>query len=61
MSADDIAVHLGVTKDTVYTWITDKGMPAHKIGRPWEFRASEVDYWITGGSATGNLVDGAEG
>lgn len=33
LSADDIASHLGVTKDTVYTWIAEKGMPAHKIGR----------------------------
>ncbi|MGF0120944.1 helix-turn-helix domain-containing protein [Pseudoclavibacter sp. Marseille-Q434] len=33
LSAVDIAAHLGVTKDTVYTWIAEKGMPAHKIGR----------------------------
>jgi excisionase family DNA binding protein len=51
LSADDIAVHLGVTKDTVYTWIADKGMPAHKIGRLWKFQASEVDDWVRGGGA----------
>ena len=28
LSADDIAAHLGVTKDTVYTWIAEKAMPA---------------------------------
>ena len=28
LSADDIATHLGVTKDTVYAWISDKAMPA---------------------------------
>ena len=39
LSADDIASHLGVTKDTVYTWIADKSMPAHKIGRLWKFQA----------------------
>ncbi len=43
LSAEEIAAHLGVTKDTVYSWIADKAMPAHKIGRRWKFQASEVD------------------
>ena len=46
LSADDIAAHLGVTKDTVYTWIADKRMPAHKVGRLWKFQATEVDHWV---------------
>jgi len=61
LSADDIAVHLGVTKDTVYIWIAEKGMPAHKIGRLWKFQASEVDDWVRGGGAAGNVLDGAKG
>lgn len=50
LSADDIAVHLGVTKDTVYAWIAEKGMPAHRVGRLWRFQASEVDEWVRNGS-----------
>lgn len=46
LSADDIATHLGVTKDTVYTWIAAKGMPAHKVGRLWKFQPAEVDDWV---------------
>ena len=46
VSAEEIAAHLGVTKDTVYVWIADKAMPAHKIGRLWKFQASEVDSWV---------------
>jgi excisionase family DNA binding protein len=61
LSADDIAVHLGVTKDTVYTWIAEKGMPAHKIGRLWKFQATEVDDWVRGGGAAGNVPDRAGG
>lgn len=53
MSADDIAEYLGVTKDTIYAWIADKGMPAHKIGRLWKFQASEVDDWVRGGGTKG--------
>ena len=54
LSADDIAAHLGVTKDTVYTWIAEKAMPAHKVGRLWKFQASEIDEWVRrGGAAAG--------
>lgn len=52
LSADDIAAHLGVTKDTVYSWISDKAMPAHKVGRLWKFQASEVDGWVRSGGAS---------
>jgi len=51
LSADDIATHLGVTKDSVYAWIANKGMPAHRIGRLWRFQASEVDTWVRRGGA----------
>jgi excisionase family DNA binding protein len=40
LSAEEFAAQLGVTKDTVYVWIVDKAMPAHKIGRLWKFQAS---------------------
>lgn len=52
LSAEDIATHFGVTKDTVYTWIADKGMPAHKVGRLWKFQASEIDDWARRGGAS---------
>jgi excisionase family DNA binding protein len=49
---NEIAQHLGISRDTVLTWIKDKKMPAHKIGRIWKFQASEVDAWVkSGGSA----------
>ena len=54
LSAEDIAAHLGVTKDTAYSWITEKAMPAHKIGRLWKFQVSEVDSWVRGGGASAN-------
>ena len=54
LSADDVAVHLGVAKDTIYAWIAEKGMPAHKLGRLWKFQASEVDEWVRSGGAVTN-------
>ena len=42
-SVDEVAEHLGVAGDTVYRWIENRGLPAHKIGRLWKFKLSEVD------------------
>jgi len=52
LSVDDIAAHLGVKRDTIYKWISDKGMPAHKIGRLWKFQKQEVDIWVRKGQAS---------
>jgi excisionase family DNA binding protein len=51
LSVDEIATHLGVNPDTVYKWIEKKQMPAHRVGRLWKFKASEVDTWIREGRA----------
>lgn len=52
VSVDHVAEHLGVVRDSVYRWIETKDMPAHKIGRRWKFKLSEVDDWVrSGGSA----------
>jgi excisionase family DNA binding protein len=51
VSADVIAEHLGVTKDSVYVWIAKRGMPAHRVGRLWKFQVSEVDSWVRSAGA----------
>jgi excisionase family DNA binding protein len=38
-------------RDTVYKWIADKALPAHKIGRLWKFKKDEVDHWVRTGNA----------
>lgn len=57
LSVEEIAIHLGVSKDTVYAWRDKKGLPAHRIGRFWKFKANEVDDWVRSGSAS----DAADG
>lgn len=57
LSADDIAAHLGVTKDTVYAWIAEKGMPAHKVGRLWKFQTTEIDEWVRSGRGVQTVDD----
>ena len=48
---DEIAAHLGIKRDTVYKWISEKSMPAHRMGRLWKFQRTEVDAWVTSGGA----------
>lgn len=43
VSVDQIAEHLGVTRDSIYRWIDRKSLPAHRVGRLWKFQVSEVD------------------
>lgn len=52
LSVDEIAIYLGVKRDTVYKWIGEKHMPAHKIGRLWKFKKEEIDEWVRNGGAT---------
>ncbi len=46
MSVEEIAAHLGVRATTVYKWIEGRGMPAHRVGRLWMLKKSEVDAWV---------------
>lgn len=52
VSVEAIAEHLGVSKDTVYGWISKREMPAHKVGRLWKFKTDEVDDWVRNGKAS---------
>lgn len=46
VSVDEVAKHLGVAKDSVYRWIESRALPAHRIGRLWKFKLTEVDDWV---------------
>ena len=52
VSVEQVAKHLGVAKDSVYRWIDRKGLPAHRMGRLWKFKISEVDEWVLHGAAS---------
>lgn len=49
LSVEEICDYLGVKRDTVYKWINDKSMPAHRVGRLWKFKKEQVDAWIEAG------------
>jgi excisionase family DNA binding protein len=54
VSLEEIAVHLGVSQDTIHRWIRKRGIPAHQIGRLWKFKISEVDEWVRRGGRAGD-------
>lgn len=49
-SVDEVARYLGIKRDTLYKWIKRTDIPAHKVGRLWKFKLSEVDLWARGTS-----------
>ena len=48
---EEAAEHMDVTKDTVRNWIKKTDIPAHKIGKLWKFKKSEIDEWIKSGKS----------
>ena len=49
---EEAANYMGVNKDTIRNWIKkDTGIPAHKIGKLWKFKKSELDAWIKSGDS----------
>lgn len=51
LSVEEIANHLGVSKETIYRWLDRQKIPANRIGRLWKFKATEVDQWVKNGGA----------
>ena len=51
LSAQEIAAHVGIARESVHVGISDKAMHARRVGRFWKFRTSEVDEWVRRGRA----------
>lgn len=52
ISLDDAATHLGVKPVTVRDWIKkERNIPAHKVGKFWKFKYSELDEWVNSGQS----------
>ena len=52
INLDEAAAYLGVKPVTVRDWIRkDTEIPAHKIGKQWKFKISELDTWVKSGKS----------
>lgn len=54
LGIEEISNYLGVNKDTIRNWIKNPNsdIPAHKIGRQWKIKLSELDRWIMSGKSS---------
>jgi len=50
-SLEEIAGHLGVSKDTIRNWIKKDVIPHRRIGKQYKFKISEVDTWVDSGKS----------
>ncbi len=52
ISIEEAALYLGVKAVTIRDWIRKgKDIPAHKIGKQWKFKCSELDKWVESGKS----------
>jgi excisionase family DNA binding protein len=46
LSADQVARYLKIDKFTVYRLISQKKIPAFKVGNQWRFKRKMIDAWL---------------
>ena len=52
ISIDEAAEYLGIKTVTLRNWIKqDKEIPAHKVGKLWKFKKTEIDDWVNSGKS----------
>ena len=52
ISVDEAAEYLGIKTVTLRNWIKKKpDIPAHRIGKFWKFKRSELDEWVASGKS----------
>lgn len=53
ISLEEAAEYLQIKPVTLRSWIKDplNEVPAHKVGRFWRFKCSEIDEWVMSGKS----------
>ena len=57
VNVEEVAAHLRVNKDSVYRWIEKRSFPAHRAGRLFRFKLSEVDAWVKQGGGNEERIE----
>jgi len=54
INIDDAAEYLGIKPVTLRNWIKkqDSNIPAHKVGKLWKFKRSELDERVNSGKSS---------
>lgn len=48
---EEASAFLNIRPVTLRKWIKDKSIPAHKIGKQWKFKKSELEEWVRSGKS----------
>jgi excisionase family DNA binding protein len=51
VNLEEIAAHIGVSKDTIRVWIKKGTIPHSRAGKQYKFKISEIDEWLKSGEA----------
>lgn len=51
VSIEEAASFLGISIPTLRQWLKKEILPAHKIGKLWKFKISELDAWVKSGKS----------
>jgi excisionase family DNA binding protein len=46
LSVDQVAWYLKVDKFTIYRLVSQKKIPAFKVGKQWRFKKRVIDAWL---------------
>ena len=46
LTAEQVASYLKIDKFTVYRLVTQKKIPAFKVGNQWRFKKKMIDAWL---------------
>ena len=51
VSLEEIAEHMGLSKDTIRNYIKKQQIPYDRVGKQYKFKISEIDAWIESGKS----------
>ena len=46
LTTKEVALYLRVNQYTVYRLVSQKKLPAYKVGAQWRFKRSILDHWL---------------
>ena len=57
MDVREASAYLGVSRDTLYKYLSEERIPAFKLGNRWRFKKTVLDEWMAAESnAAGESV-----
>ncbi len=51
LTIQDVCGYLKITNESLYAWIKNTDIPAHRVGKRWLFDKNELDAWVKSGRA----------